>query len=158
MESLDSGDLFEWANRFYRIGPSITWRIFNAGAVQRNIEVQSARQEQALIAYQATVLNALAEVENALTAYAQEQMRLESLSTAADAARRAYELADAQYQAGLVNFINVLEAQRSLQALQDDLAAGYGALASHLVRLYKALGGGWQTIAAMDHPAEAERE
>jgi NodT family efflux transporter outer membrane factor (OMF) lipoprotein len=153
MESFESGDLFEWANRFYRFGPSISWPIFNAGAVRRNIEVQSARQEQALIFYQAAVLNALAEVENALTAYAQEQMRLESLSAAAEAAQRAYQLADEQYRAGLVSFNNVLDAQRSLQVLQDDLAAGYGALTSHLVRLYKAMGGGWQTVAAMDAPS-----
>ncbi len=150
MESIGSGDLFDWADRFYHFGPSLSWRIFDAGAIRNNIQAQSALQEQALVAYQATVLNALAEVENALTAFAQEQMRLESLSAAADAARKAYEVADDQYRAGLVPFSDVLEAQRSLQALQDDLAVGYGALTSHLVRLYKALGGGWQTAASKD--------
>ena len=101
-------------------------------------------QEQALIQYEATVLKAWEEVENVLVAYAKEQQRRESLAAATAAAQRAYELSEEQYKAGLVDFSDVLDAQRSLQTFQDELARSDGAVISNLVHLYKALGGGWK--------------
>ena len=83
-------------------------------------------------------------MENILTAYGQEQMRLRSLREAADAAREAAELAEYQYRSGLIGFTTLLDAQRSLLSAQDELAQSSGTAASNLVRLYKALGGGWQ--------------
>jgi NodT family efflux transporter outer membrane factor (OMF) lipoprotein len=129
------------------VGPGITWAIFRAGAIRENIEVQSASQEQYLIAYEAAVLNALEEVENALVAYAEEQNRRDTLQEAAQAAQKAVELAKYKYQSGLTDFNNVLEAQRSLLTFQDQLAQSNGTVASNLVRLYKALGGGWASMA-----------
>jgi NodT family efflux transporter outer membrane factor (OMF) lipoprotein len=128
-------------------GPKISWAIFKAGAIRQNIEVQSALQEQYLIAYEAAVLSALEEVENALVAYAEEQQRRESLSEATQAAQRAVDLAQHKFQAGLTDFSNVLDAQRSLLSLQDQLTQSEGAVISNLVRLYKALGGGWTSLA-----------
>ena len=81
--------------------------------------------------------------ENALVAYANEQQRREYLTKAEAAAERATLLAQDQYEAGLVNFNNVLDAQRALLILQDQLAQSEGSVTSNLVRLYKALGGGW---------------
>jgi len=129
-------------------GPRITWAIFNAGAIRQNIEVQSALQEQYLIAYEAVVLSALEEVENALVAYAGEQQRRQSLSEATRAARKAAELAQHKYQAGLTDFSNVLDAERSLLSFQDQLAQSDGTVTSNLIRLYKALGGGWTSMAS----------
>ena len=131
-------------------GPRITWAIFKAGAIRQNIEVQSALQEQYLIAYEATVLSALEEVENALVAYAEEQQRRQSLSEATQAAQKAVELAQHKYQAGLTDFSNVLDAERSLLSFQDQLAQSDGTVTSNLVRLYKALGGGWTSLAPDD--------
>ncbi len=131
-------------------GPQITWAIFKAGAIRQNIEVQSALQEQYLIAYEATVLSALEEVENALVAYAEEQQRRQSLSEATQAAQNAVELAQHKYQAGLTDFSNVLDAERSLLSFQDQLAQSDGTVTSNLVRLYKALGGGWTSLAPGD--------
>jgi len=128
-------------------GPRITWAIFKAGAIRQNIEVQSARQEQYLITYEAAVLGALEEVENALVAYAEEQQRRQSLSEATQAAQKAVELAQHKYQAGLTDFSDVLDAQRSLLSFQDQLAQSDGTVTSDLVRLYKALGGGWTSMA-----------
>jgi multidrug efflux system outer membrane protein len=128
-------------------GPKISWAIFKAGAIRQNIEVQSALQEQYLIAYEATVLSALEEVENALIAYAEEQQRRQSLNEATQAAQKAVELALQKYQAGLTDFTNVLDAQRSLLSFQDQLAQSDGTVISNLVRLYKALGGGWTSMA-----------
>jgi NodT family efflux transporter outer membrane factor (OMF) lipoprotein len=127
-------------------GPRIAWAIFKGGAIRQNIEVQSALQEQALIQYEATILSALEEVENALVAYAEVQQRRQSLSEATQAAQKAVDLAQHRYQAGLTDFNNVLDAQRSLLSFQEQLAQSEGTVTSNLVRLYKALGGGWTSL------------
>lgn len=141
--ALSSGDLLSSDSRSSSFGPRIAWRIFDAGAVRRNIEVQSAKQEQALVAYESTVLSALEETENVLVAYAEEQQRRNSLVEAVRSAQQALELAEFKYQAGLVDFIALLDAQRSLLSYQDELSISDGSVASNLVRLYKTLGGGW---------------
>jgi len=144
VESIDRGELLKWGSRVWSIGPGVSWKVFDAGAIRQNIKVQNARQEQALIQYQTTVLKALEEVENALIAYAKEQRRRVSLDKAATAAQRAQLLATDKYQAGLVGFNNVLDAQRSLLILQNELNQSTGAATTNLVRLYKSLGGGWE--------------
>jgi outer membrane protein, multidrug efflux system len=146
LDALTLTNLFSAASRTYSAGPSLSWRLFDAGAVRKKIEVQSALQEQALIQYEATVLTALQEVENALVAYAKEQRRREALRGATQAAERAVALAHAQYGAGMVDFRSVLDAERSLLSYQDQLAQSEGAVTSNLVRLYKALGGGWTSL------------
>jgi multidrug efflux system outer membrane protein len=128
-------------------GPRITWAIFKAEAIRQNIEAQSALQEQALIKYEAAILGALEEVENALVAYAEEQRRRNDLGEATQAAQQAVELAQHKFQAGLTDFNNVLDAERSLLSFQDQLAQSNGTVTSNLVRLYKALGGGWTSMA-----------
>lgn len=127
-------------------GPGITWAIFKGSAIRQNIEAQSALQEQALIKYQTSILTALEDVENALVAYGEEQNRRDSLQEAAQASQKAVELAKYKYQGGLTDFYNVLEAERSLLTFQELLAQSNGTVASNLVRLYKALGGGWTSI------------
>ncbi len=136
-------------------GPRISWAIFDP-TVRPNIEVQSALQEQALIRYEAAVLGSLEEVENALVAYAQEQQRRDNLRKATEAAQAAAELAQYQYQAGLTDFSNVLDAERSLLSFQDQLHQSDGTVTSNLIRLYKALGGGWTSLAAAPEPKVVE--
>ncbi len=143
LESLAAGDLPEWSSRVWNIGPGVSWNIFDAGRVRKNIEVQTAIEEQYLIAYEQRVLSALEEVENALTAFAEEQIRKDRLLEAVAAAQRAAELAQEQYTAGLIDFSNVLDAQRSLLSFEDALAQSDGRVVANLVTLYKALGGGW---------------
>jgi NodT family efflux transporter outer membrane factor (OMF) lipoprotein len=147
LEALSLSKVVSAASRTYSLGPSVTWRLFDAGAVRKSIEAQSAVQEQALIQYEATVLTALQEVEKALVAYVEEQNRRQSLREATEAARRAVSLAQAQYGAGMIDFRSVLDAQRSLLSFQDELAKSEGEVTSNLVRLYKALGGGWTSPA-----------
>jgi NodT family efflux transporter outer membrane factor (OMF) lipoprotein len=139
--------LFSSATWIFSGGPQFSWSIFKAGAIQNNIDAQYAARDQYLYAYKSTVLSAVEEVENAITAYAQEQQRRQSLSNAADAARKAGELARQKYQAGLTDFSAILDAQRSLVSFEDQLAQSSGTLAADLIRLYKALGGGWETLA-----------
>ncbi|NTV15720.1 MAG: efflux transporter outer membrane subunit, partial [Desulfobulbaceae bacterium] len=83
VESVDSADILAAASRSWRLGPSFSWPLFDGGRIRRNIEAQSAQQEQQLIAYQSVVLTALAEVEDALTAYVEEQRRQQALGEAA---------------------------------------------------------------------------
>jgi NodT family efflux transporter outer membrane factor (OMF) lipoprotein len=142
-EALSTDDFFSSGNLAWRFGPGISWRLFDGGAVRQNIEVQSARQEQSLSEYQTTVLRALEEAENALTAYVNEQNRRENLIVARDAAERAFTLARDQYRAGLVPFSDVLIAQRALLSFEDQLAQSDGQVTTNLVRVYKSLGGGW---------------
>jgi NodT family efflux transporter outer membrane factor (OMF) lipoprotein len=143
-ESTQIGTLFSGDSRLWSIGPAMRWPIIEAGRIRNNIKVQDARQEQALIAYEQTVLTALEEVENALTAYAREQVRFQSLSDAVQQERRSVELAEAQYVPRLVDFLTVLDAQRQMYELEDQQAQSRAAMAVNLVSLYKALGGGWE--------------
>lgn len=153
LESIAAGRLMNLDSSFWRYGSGFSWNLFDAGAIRRNIEVQSAIQEQALIDFESSILLAQEEVENALVAYAEEQLRRESLKAATDAARRAVLVARDQYAAGLVDFSNVLDAQRSLLLFQDSLAQSDGTVTSNLVRLYKALGGGWDPLGTPDGKA-----
>ncbi len=127
-------------------GPSITWAIFKGGAIRQNIELQSALQEEALVHYESVILSALEEVENVLRAYVETQERKKSLSDATQAAQKAAELAQQKYQAGLTDFTSVLDAQRSLLSLQEQLTISNGNVSANLVRVYKALGGGWTSL------------
>jgi outer membrane protein, multidrug efflux system len=146
LESLSPSRLFSSVSKVFSYVPRITWPVFDAGAIRSKIEVQSAIQEQSLIRYEAAVLTALEDVENALVAYAEEQQREASLAETSRAAQLAAQLAEHKYGAGLTDFTSVLDAQRALRAFQDQLAQSDGAVTSNLVRLYKALGGGWTCL------------
>ena len=126
-----------------RLGVSLSMPIFRAGALRQNVNAQNALVEQALASYEATVLAAYEEVENALVAWTNEQRRHAALLAAVESARRAAELALVQYNSGLVDFQTVVNSDRALLLLEDALAVSDGELTSNLVRLYKALGGGW---------------
>jgi NodT family efflux transporter outer membrane factor (OMF) lipoprotein len=158
LESLKSSELFKSASQAWSIGPGVSWNVFDAGAIRQNIEVQSAIQEQYLLVYEASVLGALEEVENGLTAYAEEQLRRERLAAAADAARQAVTLSSQEYLAGLVDFTTVLDAQRSMLSFEEQLAISEGTVTSDLIRLYKALGGGWRASAPQADPQAAEKK
>ncbi len=137
------GGIPNWNNSFYSIGPSFSWPLFDAGRIRANVEVQKAVQEQQLAAYHQVVLVALQDVENALVAYAQEQQRRAALNEAVAANRKAVDVATKLYAAGNTDFLNVLNAQRSLLATEDSLVISDRTVATNLVALYKALGGGW---------------
>lgn len=134
----------DWSSRYYSIGPGISWPIFDAGRIRAGIRIQNAQQAQALSAYEQTVLNALRDVEDALVAYSRDRMRREALAEAVSANHLAVDLAQQQYAQGVVDFLTVLEAQRSLLAAQDQLAQVDARISTDAVALYKALGGGWK--------------
>jgi outer membrane protein, multidrug efflux system len=131
-------------SKFWSFSPSVTWPVFAGGKIRWNIQVQDALQEQALLAYQQTVLIALKDVETALVAYAKEQEHQKALALAVASNREAVDAAMKLYVAGKTDFLNVLNAQRSLFATEDALTQSTRTLDTNLIALYKALGGGWE--------------
>jgi multidrug efflux system outer membrane protein len=144
--SAGTQDLFNWRSRSYGIGPTVTWPIFDAARLRRVVDVRTAQQEQALAQYQRTVLAALEEVHNAIVTFVTEQQRHRSLADAVAADRTAADVARAQYRQGVVDFLHVLDAQRSLFESEDRLADSDRAVTTALVALYKSLAGGWEPV------------
>ncbi len=143
-QSETSGSLIEWASRFGSIGPTLDLPIFDRGR-WKTVHLYDVRAQQASLGYQHAVLNALHEVENALAAYGADQERRAWLDGTVTQNRETLSLTRQRYESGLANFIDVLDAERTLQQNQLSLVDSATAVATDLVRLYRALGGGWQT-------------
>ena len=144
-QTLSLRDLAFWSSAAYNVGPSISLPIFQGGRLRGQLQLNKARQQEAAINYQQTVLTAWHDVDNALIAYAAEQRRNGQLAQSVTAAERALSLAQQQYTHGLQTFLNVLDAQRTLLAAQQQLATSAELESANLVQLYTALGGGWET-------------
>ncbi len=142
--SVSGSDFFQASSRYWSIGPTISWPVFTAGRLRAQLAVQGAREEQAAIRYERTVLSALKDVEDALVAYTKEQATRDSLMQAVKANRLASDIANELYTRGLVDFLNVLVTQRAQYNNEDALAQSAQRVSSNLVALFKALGGGWQ--------------
>ena len=121
----------------------ITAPIFDAGRLRAQVEIQDAVREQARVVYEQTILVALQDVENALVDLARTRDRGEALANAVDAARNAATLARQRYSTGLIDFQSVLDSERSVLVLEESLATNRANGVQALIRLYKALGGGW---------------
>jgi multidrug efflux system outer membrane protein len=143
LESISTSDFLFGSSRMWSVGPSMTWPIFEAGRIRANIEVRNAQEEQALLNYQKTVLNALAEVEDALVGYAKERTRHQALAASAQDFKLSETLAQERYEEGYDGYLDVVDAQRSLYEAQDSLAQSDQLLIDDLIAIYKALGGGW---------------
>ena len=124
-------------------GPSVDTRVFNRQQLRENLVIQSERQQQAALTYETRVLAALQEAEDSMVAVAQERVRRDHLVAAANAAQQAADLSLQLYTAGLRDFREVLDSQRSLLTLQDSLATSSAQVSTNMIRLYKAVGGGW---------------
>lgn len=122
---------------------SITAPIFESGRISANIAIQDALLEQAELDYRAAVLTALEDVENALVSVSNTKERHARLWAATAAARTTFEIAEQRYATGLIDFLAVLDSQRTLLGLEDQLASSRLELAQAQIQLYKALGGGW---------------
>lgn len=121
----------------------ITSPIFDAGRIRANIDAASAAEEQAIQNYRRIVLTALTETENALVACRRSAERLATLEKATQLAREADELARQRYEAGEIDFLDVLDSQRTLLNLEDNLLSTRTDRTTAYIRLYQALGGGW---------------
>lgn len=138
-----SSGLFDTGGRYWSFGPSFRWNLFDGGRIRSQIQMEEARTEQALAAYELTVLNALEDVEDSMAAYANESIRLDTLKRSVAAARKSVTLVQTLYKTGLTDFQNVLDMERTLFEQQDTFAVSQGLVTRNLIRIYKALGGGW---------------
>lgn len=148
IEAISADRLINAPTRSWSIGPSISWPIFRAGSLRNQVKIENEKMEQAFISYQAAILDATKEVENALVAYVNEQQKRMHLEEGVKAARLAKELSEHLYATGMTDFSDVLDAQRSLLNFEDDLSQSDGTVLSNLIQLYKALGGGWSPMGA----------
>jgi multidrug efflux system outer membrane protein len=141
--SSDLGNLVDAPSRVWSIGANLLQPIFNAGQNQSRVEVSESQQRQALLAYEAAILQAFREVEDALVGFRRSGDGRATNALRVEAERKVLELAELRYQGGVADYLSVLDAQRSLfdaeltasQTVRDQLVA--------LIRLYNALGGGW---------------
>ncbi|MEI7730269.1 MAG: multidrug efflux RND transporter permease subunit [Verrucomicrobiota bacterium] len=128
----------------FSFGPRLTWAALDLGHVRSHIKAANARAEAELASYEKTVLLALEETENALVDFGYEQARLNHLADTARAAAAAVALVRERYQSGVADFLPVLDAERTLLDAQDRQSVSETRLATTLVAVYKALGGGWE--------------
>ncbi|WP_078811712.1 efflux transporter outer membrane subunit [Prosthecobacter debontii] len=143
LDALKSGSFFSPEVAAANAAGSLAAPIFNASRIRQTINIQSAQEKQVVIAYESTVLQALNEVENALIAINRTNERLQTLNGAVASAREAATLAAQSYEAGQVDLLDVLDAQRTLLSLEEQQTLTQGSRTTAHIQLYKALGGGW---------------
>ena len=143
LNALSLGSLTNGASLAAALLASVSMPLLDGGAATAQVRARAAGLDDARARYQAAVLGALRDVEDALVALQGDRARQVSLQTAADAAANAAELARQRYGSGLVDFQTVLDTQRTALSTQDSLVSGLAAISADHVRLYKALGGGW---------------
>jgi len=126
------------------IAPQFNWAILNYGRIVNNIAAENAVFQQRAVQYQQTVLEAQTEAENAIVSFLRGQEQVAALRRSVEATQRSVELVLTQYREGSVDFDRVFNVQSALTGQQDRLAEAEASVSLALVRLYKALGGGWQ--------------
>jgi len=142
-EAEQFGDLLDWRSIGGKVGPGLQWNILNYGRIRNSVRVEDARFQQAAIAYQNTVLAANKEAEDAIVAFLREQQRVKSLQRATDEIIRAFQIGLRLYEQGVIDYQRVLDSLRQAVLQQDALAQARGQVATNLVAVYKAIGGGW---------------
>lgn len=142
--SKDMDHLFTKPSLIWQIAPVMKWTIFNGGQRASAVASAKASLQSSVDSYNLTVLTALQEVDNAITAYKNSVKETVELRTAAAEAQRSFELSIDLYKMGLSAFINVVNAQQSLLSYQTALVNSEGNTLLNLIQLYQALGGGWE--------------
>lgn len=141
--AMDLGDLFDGDSESSAYGIGVGWAFLDLGRVRDRIEASEAGAAESLAIYEGTVLRALEESENALVAYSRSRRERDYLSESALASIEAARLAGLRYEGGATDFLQVLDAERSLLDAQDRLARSHTQVATSLVAVYKAVAGGW---------------
>ena len=142
--------------RFFQAGPSISWAAFDMGRVLARIGESRAQTDAALAHYQSAVLNALEDAEGSMITYGRSQASRQALQLAAAASDKAADLAEKRFQGGLIDFLEVLDAQRTALSAELTLSQSRTDTATSLIAVYKALGAGW-AIPESSAPIRANR-
>ena len=141
--SIGGGDIFGGGPLRWLLGPLISWSFPNQEAIRARIGAAKADSAASLATFDGTVLRALQETETALSAYRNTLERRETLKAARDEASRAARISLARQREGRIDFLTVLDAQRTLAQTESDLATAGRDVAFAQVDLFRALGGGW---------------
>ena len=141
------------ASRYSNVAGAFVLPIFNAGRIKAGIEAQNAREQEVLLTYEQTILNAVEDVENSLAVLTGEQQQVNSLTVAVKEREKALEHARALFREGQIDLLQQFDVQRALLATELSLAESNAQRAIGYVQLYKALGGGWQELPV---PANAQ--
>jgi NodT family efflux transporter outer membrane factor (OMF) lipoprotein len=144
VESLHLSNLFSPASTAFAVGPSISIPIFEGGQLRSVLTLRESQQREAAILFQKIVLRAWKEVDDALTAYREAQRRRADIARSVTENRAALQAARQRYSEGAIDFLNVISTQAQLLQSENDLADGDTQIATDLVNLYRALGGGWE--------------
>ena len=145
-DAVKSSDLGNASTESYSFGPSISWAAFDLGRVRQRIKQREAATDRALAKYEQTVLQALEETDASLTAYSKAIVKQQHLQASASASLEASKLARARYESGVADFLQVLDAERTALAAEDQLARSETQTATALLATYKALGGGFRPL------------
>jgi outer membrane protein, multidrug efflux system len=145
--------LFQPHAAFFSMVGSLTQPIFDGGRILGNFEFTKARQDELLQIYRKTVVQAFADVDNALYSIRQTTERLRLQREVVAASRRAFQLAEQQLRAGTADIVTVLNTQTTLFQAEDLLWQAQLARLQAIVSLYQALGGGWEP--RMERPVDA---
>jgi multidrug efflux system outer membrane protein len=129
--------------RLFSFGPSITWAAFDMGRVLAEVGGAREQTNAALARYQGAVLGALEDTEGAMITYGRSQARRDALKLAAAASDKAADLAEQRFEGGLIDFLEVLDAQRTALTAELTLSQSRTDTATSLIAVYKALGAGW---------------
>jgi outer membrane protein, multidrug efflux system len=156
LNALNVSDLGKGPAYYYNLGGAISWNVLDFGRIRARIRQNEARSQAAEAQYEKTVLTALEETEGALVSFSRNQRRAESLYKAARASEQAAKLARTRFEAGVTDFLTVLDAERQLLADRDGLAQAQTDAGTSLVSVYRALGGGW-TAPAETTASSADR-
>lgn len=132
------------ASNIWSYGPTFSWPIFNGESIVANVYIQQELQIQAFLTYKETILNAFEDVETSLNAFTEERKRNSTLKKEVEYNQRAFKYALALYTAGLTDFLNVLNTQKTLFTSEIALTESTTTLYTNLIAVYKALGGGWE--------------
>jgi outer membrane protein TolC len=143
IQATDFSGLGRLANNTYSFGPGLSLPIFEGDRLRGTLALRRAQLDEAGANYQQTVLAAFRDVDDGLTAYQAEQQRQDHLSAEVVASQRALDLATQRYKSGFTNYLPVLTAEQTLLASEQDRATSQQTVATDLVALFKALGGGW---------------
>lgn len=144
LESIDSSNLLVGNAVQHQIGAGLRWRLFDFGRVYGEVAAAKGAKAEALAAYRQSILTAAADVENAFSDLAQQQIRAQALQRQVDELTTARRQAEQAYEGGVASLIEVRDTDRDLLAAADQLAQARAGAARSAVAAYRALGGGWR--------------
>jgi len=153
-----SFNLLSPASFFFAVGPQVTWQFLNYGRIKNRVRVEDARFQEVVTTYQNSVLSASQEVEDGIVGFVKELEATSVQQEAVTAARRSAELARIQYREGAVDYQRVLLADQTLLQQENNLISLRSGVATNTIRLYKALGGGWEMSIGQPFVPDAIRD